>query len=93
MTNPDDESTVLNATCGNCRFSVPARGPKGEIDFKTRWCRRNPPTPIIVPGPQGPVVKALWPTLHVTDACFSHEFPDNVSFLPGERRLEAPKPS
>lgn len=62
-------------SCHKCRFSVPARGPDGKINFQSKTCRRYPPELLLVPGPKGPMLQALWPIVGVHDSC--GEFKDN----------------
>lgn len=76
-------------TCGNCRFSLPATDGKGAINFKTRFCRRAPPSVVMIPTPQGPQYVAMWPTLGSGDHCFSWEGGVFELPLPGETK---PKP-
>ena len=80
----------IQPCCGNCRFSTPAVN-NGKINFKQRICKRNPPAALIVPGPQGPLLQSMWPSLDITAHCFSHE-PMAVMVLepplPGEIKPE-----
>lgn len=81
--------TETQTCCGNCRFSRAAVDPQGKIDFKRRFCRWGPPTPILLPTPQGPQINNLWPTLWTTDVCGRHESTAAELVLPGENKPEA----
>lgn len=76
--------------CGTCRFSTTAIN-NGQINFKQRVCKRGPPAAIIVPGPKGPMLQSMWPSLDVSAYCFSYEpMGEAVELpLPGENKPEA----
>lgn len=82
------EQEMTIGTCGNCRFSLPAKNPDGTLDFNQRWCRAVPPTPMWMPTQKGPVLQSMWPTLDANAVCGLHQFPGNADALPGERRPE-----
>ena len=71
-------------TCGSCKYSIPAKKSDGTIDFRQRFCRRFPPTPIMMPTAQGPTIQFILPTLDVNATCW--EFMDQGAevLLPGE---------
>ncbi len=73
-------------TCGNCRFSLPATDGKGKINFGSRFCRRNPPSVVMMPTPQGPQFVSAWPIMGAGDHCFSHELAAYELPLPGENK-------
>jgi hypothetical protein len=87
--------TLGHGTCGTCKFSTPGTDNAGKLNFTQRFCRWGPPIPMMLPGPQGPVFKAIWPTLSPADGCWRHEYPvQSEPLLLGEHKAQAEgKPS
>lgn len=79
-------------TCATCAFSIAAQDADGKINFQARVCRKNPPTPVVVPTPNGPGMRNLWPIMSTGDYCFSHAAAEFEVPLPGEHRPEQEKP-
>lgn len=77
-------------TCGTCRFSVPAMGQDGKINFTSRVCRRFPPVPMMIPTPQGISMQFVWPQLDTSKNCGEWQGSGVIEMpLPGERKPEA----
>lgn len=77
---------TIGQTCGNCRFSLPATDNHGKINFQSRFCRRNPPSVVMMPTQQGPQFVSAWPVMGAGDHCFSWEGLVFEQPLPGENK-------
>lgn len=59
--------------CMSCRHAVPARAPDGSVDFRIKNCKRFPPTPIVLMGPNNvPMMSAAFPTVGPGVSCAEH---------------------
>lgn len=55
--------------CLSCKHAEPACAPDGSVDFRIKNCKRFPPTPVILMGPNGPGVSAMFPTVGAGVRC------------------------
>lgn len=62
--------------CMNCRFSEPPTDAKGNVVLgqPMRICKRMPPVPIALAGPQGQLqLTSAWPQVPLMAQCFEFQ--------------------
>lgn len=78
-------------TCGTCRFSAPALDANRKINFTQRLCKFMPPTPMLIPNPNGGLgMQSVWPIMDTGQNCGQWQEVRAEPLLPGERPLSKP---
>lgn len=67
--NQPDPGSARN--CENCAFASEVRDQSNPL-LKHKICRRMPPTPVLVPGPQGFNLMPLFPPVNASTLCGEH---------------------
>lgn len=64
--------------CSQCRFSCVER-PNPQVLQSVRFCRRRPPTPILIPvAPTQAQMQAVWPVVADAHWCYDFELIDSI---------------
>lgn len=61
----------------SCKHAEPARAPDGSVDFRIKNCKRFPPTPVVLIGPNGqPAMSAFFPVVGAGVLCAEYSESD-----------------